>query len=65
MLGVEFVTGLASPVFVSYHHSIADHHPLESDLGSPHLVGIDEGTGKIGNIHPTIGLSSDPEVVAH
>ena len=64
VFGVKFIPGQSSPVSVSYHHSVPDHHTFKSDFRFPALVGIDQGTGKIRNIHSTIGFSGYPEIIA-
>jgi hypothetical protein len=62
VLRVELVAGQSSPIFVSHHHSIADHDALELDLLV--FVGINECTGIVWDIHPTIGLPRDPKVIS-
>lgn len=64
VFGVKFIPGQSSPVSVGYHHSVPDHHTFKSDFRFPALVGIDQGTGKIRNIHSTIGFSGYPEIIA-
>lgn len=43
-------------MFISHHHSISYHHSLEIylSLQITELIGINESSCKVGNIHATI-----------
>lgn len=62
---IKLVPSFSSPVLVGDHHSVADHHSLEVDLGSQlHVdVGIDESRGEVRDIHSTVRFASNPEIV--
>ena len=59
--GVVGVAGLSSPVALGDHYAVADYDALEVDGGLG--VGIDEGTGEVGDVHAAVGLPCDPEVI--
>ena len=66
MPGVKCVSSLSPPMLICHHDPIANHNTLEiygCIILLPLLVGVDQGTGKVWDIHTAVRLSSNPEVI--
>lgn len=50
---------------VSHHDSVADHNTFKINLRVPAGISVNQGAGEVRDIHSTIGLPSDPEVITY
>jgi len=48
-------------MFLSHHHSVANHDSLEINFTIS--IRIYECTGKVGNVHSAVRFARDPEII--
>lgn len=65
MLRIKFISSLPSPILICDHHSITYENSLKVYFLLPLLVGINQSTSKVWDIHSTIRLSRYPKFISH